>query len=298
MAISLPRNIQLKLDQTLAQWQQWRCDPPLRAPPVEIRKLSEGISNHSILVKADSLYVVRIDGVNPSTNGLNRQIEYRALDIANAHSLAPTPRYFNPELGALVCSYLPPDNRQTANITDTANLLRAIHRLPPVHSRLNLHDRIARYERQLQHSGHTIAAQHPALHHAIRHCLDNIEARNKAPVLCHNDLLQANRIYSGAKLWALDWEYCAMGNALFDLAVVVTGDNLNMAQRNIFLDAYLQRPASIDEQLEIQQQCCVYRYIELLWYGAVIRADNSVFAWEEKLSALRSELSSLAPPIL
>ena len=102
MVETLPRNIQLKLDQTLAQWHSWRRDPTLTQIPKTRRLLSPGLSNYSILVEADRQYVVRIDGLNPAVIGLSRQTEWRALQSASAAGLAPQPRYYNPELGSLV----------------------------------------------------------------------------------------------------------------------------------------------------------------------------------------------------
>jgi thiamine kinase-like enzyme len=40
------------------------------------------------------------------------------------------------------------------------------------------------------------------------------------PVLCHNDLLAANLIDDGDRVWLVDWEYAGMGHPLFDLAGV------------------------------------------------------------------------------
>jgi thiamine kinase len=92
MAATLPRNIQQKLEQTLAQWQQWQCEPPLAAAPEMVRVLTEGVSNFSVLVQSGARFVVRIDGINPATNGLNRHTEWRSLRAASDAGLAPQPR--------------------------------------------------------------------------------------------------------------------------------------------------------------------------------------------------------------
>ena len=109
MAAALPRHVRLKLAQALGQWRHWRCDPPLQSMPEVVRVLGSGLSNHNVLVRCEASYVVRIDGINPAHHGLNRQTEWRAIESAAAAGLAPRPRYFNPELGCLVCDYLPPD---------------------------------------------------------------------------------------------------------------------------------------------------------------------------------------------
>ena len=50
MVRALPRNIQLKLEQTLSQWPHWHCTPELTRAPNVVRILTPGISNFSVLV--------------------------------------------------------------------------------------------------------------------------------------------------------------------------------------------------------------------------------------------------------
>ena len=66
MPAELPRHIQLKLEQTLAQWPHWRVETPMTAAPKVVAVLSPGASNFSILVASSRQFVVRIDGVIPA----------------------------------------------------------------------------------------------------------------------------------------------------------------------------------------------------------------------------------------
>ena len=255
-----------------------------------VNLLAPGVSNFSVLVQSGQRFVVRIDGINPAVNGLNRQSEWRALQAAHRASLAPQPRYFNPALGSLVCDYLPPDEEQVLCIPELAALLRDIHQLPARHSRLDLAERILRYEKQLEHRGQALTAPMARCRGPVLRMLDDINRRPQPAVLCHNDLLQANRIYSGGRLWAIDWEYCAMGSPWYDLAVVVNGDSLSTAHADELLGAYLGRAASSAERQELRQHSCVYRYLELLWYLAVQRIAPEPALLEQKIAALENIL--------
>jgi thiamine kinase-like enzyme len=269
MVETLPRNIQLKLEQSLAQWHAWQCEPALTVKPEVIRLLSPGLSNYSVLVGAENYHVVRIDGVNPSAIGLSRQTEWRVLQSAAAARIAPRPRYYNPELGSLVYDYLPADETQSSEVASTAKLLRNIHELPAVHVRLELAERILRYEKHVEHRGDTL---HPMLRDIrpdVFAVLEHINTLPNNPVLCHNDLLQANRLMSGGQLLAIDWEYCAMGRPLFDLAVISVGDSLTATETETLLGSYLEREPKVEERLELAQQGYVYRYLELLWFSAL-----------------------------
>lgn len=268
MAAALPGNIQLKLEQTLAQWRQWDCDPPLSTAPKVIERLTPGLSNFSILVAAERRFVVRVDGINPTAHGLSRQGEWHSLKAAHRAGLAPQPRYFNPELGSLVCDYLEPDAEQPRDIGAVAALLRGIHSLPPRHQRLDLAERIRSYEKRLAQHHPARGAQLAPFSPAVAQLLARIQPAEQPPVLCHHDLLCANRLYSDGRLFALDWEYSAMGCRWYDLAVVVAGDELDAATTEALLEAYLGRPATSDEQILVAHYACVYRYLELLWYLA------------------------------
>ena len=49
-------------------------------------------------------------------------------------------------------------------------------------------------------------------------------------VSCHNDLLPANFINDGARLWLLDWEYAGMGDPAFDFANFAVNNGLPIAE--------------------------------------------------------------------
>ncbi len=291
MDFELPRHAQMKLEQTLAQWPQWQCDPALVRAPNVVKVLTPGISNHSVLVAAGQHFVVRIDGQNPAVHGLSRQTEWRTLEAAHAAGLAPRPRYFNPELGSLVCDYLAPERAQKLHVTDVARLLRGIHQLPARHHRLDLGERILRYEKQLEHRGRELDADVLGCRGPVAGLLQAVHDQSATAVLCHNDLLRANRIFSSGKLWAVDWEYCAMASPWYDIAVVVNGDSLTVSDTAALLNAYLGRAPDAGECEVLRQYGCIYRYLELLWYLALDTPVLAPAAIAEKSAALVNMLA-------
>ena len=253
------------LEQTLAQWRHWRCEPPLPGAPHLERKLSGGLSNHNFLVSAAAQqWVVRIDGVNPLHHGLNRQVEYRTLQMAAQAGIAPSPCYFNPELGALVYRYLPADEEQSLAPAELARLCRAIHSLPPRRQRLDLEARARRYLGLIERAGKNLPAN------ALVEAVGSITSlcQDGAQVLCHNDLLPANLLRSNGCLMALDWEYSAMGNPWFDLAVAGDGQGYGSRDFSHFLEAYLGHTPGEQESMQLKRHQVIYRYIEMLWHLA------------------------------
>lgn len=291
MTFALPRNIQLKLEQTLAQWSQWHCVPALTSAPEVIRVLTQGVSNFSVLVQAQQHFVVRIDGLKPSAHGLSRQTEWHTLEAAHRAGLAPAPRYCNPELGSLVCDYLAPEDTQVVQLADVARLLRAIHLLPARHHRLDLGERILRYEKQIEHRGRTLGDDLRDCHRKVTALLQAMSRQPGDRVLCHNDLLRTNRIYSAGRLWAVDWEYAAMASPWYDIAVVINGDSLSVSDTEALLDAYLGRAANESERDVLHQYGCIYRYLELLWYLALDKPVLEPDALAERSSTLVNMLA-------
>ena len=55
---------------------------------------------------------------------------------------------------------------------------------------------------------------------------------------CHNDLLAANFIHGGERLWLVDWEYAGMGDPAFDLANFAVNNGLDEAGDDELLGAY------------------------------------------------------------
>lgn len=290
MVTALPGHIQLKLEQTLAQWRHWDCEQALPSAPTTLAVLSAGQSNFSVLVESELRFVVRIDGINPAAHSLNRPGEWRSLVAAHRAGLAPGPRYFNPDLGSLVCDYLEPDAQQPLAIEDIATLLRGIHRLPARHHRLDLAERILSYEKRLAHRDPSRWSALADYQPAVAAVLSRTRAQKQPLVLCHHDLLRANRLYSRGKLFALDWEYSAMGSPWYDLAVVAAGDDMDAHAVDALLAAYAGRPANAAESLLVGQYGCIYRYLELLWYLVQDHPALDAGQLELKLALLQDNL--------
>ena len=257
MVEALPGSVRLKAAEALKQWQHWRVRPA--AKPQVIGLLSGGRSNTSLKVSdGQSAWVLRVDGVDPKRLGISRTAEWRTLDHAATSGLAPAPVYFNPSLGVLICEFCEPDVEATQTIDSLATLLRAIHTLPPVKLRL---DPLQRARRYLEALGER------ELPTALVEACNALEPRT--PVLCHNDLLAANRLASGGQWLAIDWEYVAMGDPLFDLAVIIEGDGLTEDAAQALHSAWLGDAPDTGEQDRLAQQRIVYRELAGLWERAM-----------------------------
>jgi len=267
MAATVPAPVSLRLQQALGQWRHWQLAAPLTESPRVLQTLGRGLSNHSfLLASGEQRFVLRLDGINPAANGLSRQLEWRILQRAHAAGIAPGPRYCNPELGALVCDYLATDGVEPEEPAAVALLLQRIHTLPAVHTRLDLAERCRGSEHSLRQSQPDCWQSLRPLAAQMARLLPRLATSGGPLALCHNDLLRANRLHHGGRLWAVDWEYAAMGPIWFDLAAVTAGDEWPEAAVAALLQAYLGRVPLPGEQARFRGFDCAYRYLELLWY--------------------------------
>ena len=272
MADALPNHVRLKLERTLDQWRHWRPRPDGR--PTALEPLAGGVSNFSVKVgSGDRQWAVRIDGAPPERLGLSRSAEWRAMRAAASRGLCPPPVYRNPQLGCLVTGFLPTDSAPAVDgpavddpaVDDpaaVAALLRGIHALPPVKFRLSPLHRAQRYL--------AVVGEH-ALPQGLVDACESLDADAPEPALCHNDLLRGNRLASGGRLVALDWEYAAVGDPLFDLAAVIEGDGLDDARARDLLEHWLDAAASAEQRRRLQLQRQVYRELVRLWETAFER---------------------------
>ena len=122
------------------------------------------------------------------------------------------------------------------------------------------------------------------LPHAIDDWIENTRklARRLSPftpALCHNDMLPANVLDDGDRLWIVDWEYAGMGNPLFDLAGVSANCAFSEEQDVEFLSVYRGGFLAIDlKELQILKVASLLR--EALWSVVQTKASNLDFDYQ------------------
>jgi thiamine kinase len=270
MVKTLPEKQRLRLTWAVDQWSDWDSDPPLNSRPEFINVLNNGVSNHSFLVQSEKqLFVIRLDGNNILALNLNREQEWQAQSIAWRHKLAPRPIYQNTHQGVFVSEYIQQSPHEIeAEIKTTADLLLNIHKLPSSTFKLDIIERTRYYKRL------AIVNKPDRKFDIEKIWLLFLPLAKKAnelctkSVLCHNDLLRANRLLYKNKLIAIDWEYAAMADPFFDLAVVIEGDHLSVDESGQLLNFYIgeNNISQAEERLLLNR--ALYRAIDLLWHLA------------------------------
>ncbi len=63
-------------------------------------------------------------------------------------------------------------------------------------------------------------------------------------VFGHNDLLPANFLHDGTRLWLIDWDYAGFNSPLFDLGGLAANNALTAAQETRMLERYFDAPVT------------------------------------------------------
>ena len=72
-------------------------------------------------------------------------------------------------------------------------------------------------------------------------------------VFCHNDLLPANFLDDGSRLWVIDWEYAGYNTPLFDLGGLSSNNNFSLEEEIYLLENYFEK--KINDKLMLQYNC-------------------------------------------
>jgi thiamine kinase-like enzyme len=89
-------------------------------------------------------------------------------------------------------------------------------------------------------TAHEHGVRVPSAYERAKEVADEVERRrSQAPLRpCHNDLLNANFIDDGVRLWLVDWEYAGMGDPFFDLGNFAVNHELTEEAERELLSAY------------------------------------------------------------
>ena len=234
---------------------------PIWNVPNSIEPLRGGLSNESYLVTDKTgKYVVRF-GRDYPFHHVFRDREVMTAKAAFAAGFAPEVVYCEP--GMMVSrfiegrTYAAPDVRQ--NIPRIAKLLSDFHTKMPA---------------KITGAGFMFWPFHVIRDYACtlgdsRYLTLNADleaAQIALPIVfAHNDLLPANFIDDGKKLWLIDFEYAGFSTAMFDLAGVSANAQFTRQQSNELLTEYFRTKPNPELTKSLAAMQCAALLREAMW---------------------------------
>jgi thiamine kinase-like enzyme len=239
---------------------------------VDPQPLSGGITNVNFLVEdAGRRYVVRV-GDDIPIHQVKRFNELAASRAAAEAGISPAVVHSEP--GVLVLDYIEGKTLAAADIRRPEILEQALPLVARCHRELPKHLRGAALAFWVFHVirdyGWTLKegnSPHASLLPALSELAGRLE-QAVGPVeivFGHNDLLPANFIDDGSRLWLIDWDYAGFNSPLFDLGGLASNNELSSEQEDWMLETYFERPLDDALRRRYQAMKCASLLRETLW---------------------------------
>lgn len=240
--------------------------------PIEIAPIAGGITNRNYLVTDRiSRRVVRL-GADIPVHHISRQNELAASQAAHAAGLSPAVIHHEP--GVLVLDFIEARALTAEDIQDAQMLARIVPLIRACHHDIPLHFRgqamifwvfhvIRDYAATLVAAESGYAPMLPAL-------LERAELLEQAAgpfdiAFGHNDLLAANFLDDGKRLWLIDWDYAGFNTPLFDLGGLASNNEFSEGAERQMLETYFGRPLTRDLWQRYSAMKCSSLLRETLW---------------------------------
>jgi len=222
---------------------------PIWSGPIEISPLEGGITNFNYLVKdsgKDS--VVRIGSDIPE------HLVFRSNEILvskAAFEIGVSPELIYNEPGILVLDYIKSTTLEP--ITIRKNLERIIPIVKKIHhsipNKLSGQPSIFWVFYVIKYYSNFLL-KNKSTHSSL--ISDLLSKSNKLQELSspreivfgHNDLLAANFLDDGSKIWVIDWEYGGFNDPLFDIGGLASNNDFDLDMENLALEMYFDKKPS------------------------------------------------------
>ena len=221
---------------------------PFWSGEVSIEPIAGGMTNDNFAVSdAAGQYFVRL-GSDIPVHGVLRFNEFAASQAAAACELSPALLHSAP--GVLVFQWINGRSLQADDLRNKDMLARVVPLLKKCHEELPKHLRGAALAFWVFHVIRDYIAtlrenNSPYVDEFERFLMITEELERAVGeihlVFGQNDLLPANIIDDGKRLWLIDWDYAGFNSPLFDLANLATNAGLDEAAENILLELYFGR---------------------------------------------------------
>lgn len=214
-----------------------------------VSPLDGGITNRNFLVQDSCRKAVVRIGTDIPVHQIMRFNELAASQAAHAAGVSPAVIHHEP--GLLVIDFIEGRTLAAADFAQDAMLDQAVILLARAHRDIPNHLRgpalmfwvfhvIRDYAATLRDAGSAHSAK-------LAELLAQADALQAAVgpidlVFGHNDLLPANFLHDGTRLWLIDWDYAGFNSPLFDLGGLASNNGLTPAQESRLLEQYFECP--------------------------------------------------------
>jgi thiamine kinase-like enzyme len=255
--------------------------PSLAGTPRQVSALPGGLTNQNFKVTTpDGVFVARIFSEGGAQLAIDRDNEYQNSLIAAAAGVGAPVIEYCPADRVLVLGFVPGRTLTNADVAEPRTLVRiaaacrSLHGAGRFAADFNMFEIQARYYATARAAGMRIPAGYGSLMSAFAAAKSALAVRDEGTVPCNNDLLAANFIDDGDRIWLIDYEYSGNNDACFELGNVAGECGLDDDALADLVSAYYGRPRR-SRIARAKLYSLVARYGWTLW-GAIQHASSDL----------------------
>ncbi|HSR84393.1 MAG TPA: choline/ethanolamine kinase family protein [Streptosporangiaceae bacterium] len=255
--------------------------PSLAGTPRQITALPGGLTNQNFKVTtSDGVFVARIFSDGGELLAIDRDQEYRNSLIAAAAGVGAPVIEYCPADRVLVLGFIDGKTLTNADVAEPATLVRIasacrrLHRAARFTADFDMFEIQPRYYATATAAGMRVPAGYADLMPAFDAARRALAVRDEGTVPCNNDLLAANFIDDGDRIWLIDYEYSGNNDPCFELGNVAGECGLDDDALAALVTAYYGQPRR-SRIARAKLFSLVARYGWTLW-GAIQHAGSEL----------------------
>jgi len=200
---------------------------PRFANRTTVEELSGGLTNRNLKVTTpDGIYVARLSSEQSSLLAIDRKAEHLNSRAAAESGAAPPVVAYDPAQSLLAVEFVTGRTWNEQDILTPANAerigaaCRQLHAGPRFVNEFNMLELQPHYLRIVQEKGFRLPDRYLDFTEQTHAIAAALAVKPVATVPCNNDLLAANFIDAGDRLWIIDYEYSGNNDPFFEIGNV------------------------------------------------------------------------------
>jgi thiamine kinase-like enzyme len=221
----------------------------LARTPRTIRELSGGLTNRNYQVTTpDGTFVARISSGGSELLAIDRDCEYRNSVIAAAAGAGAPVFEYRPQDRLLVIGYIEGRTMDAADVAAAGNIPRIARACRRLHdggrfgNDFDMFDIQRQYLSVARSRGFRVPDGYDDLAPQFSAAAKTLAVRAEGTVPCNNDLLAANFIDDGDRIWLIDYELSGNNDACFELGNIGAESHLSADALAELVTAYYGQP--------------------------------------------------------
>ncbi len=198
--------------------------PSLASRPRTVTELPGGLTNRNFkITTVNGAFVARVASGGSELLAIDRANEHRNSVRAAAAGVGAPVIEYQPAVSVLVLRFLDgrtlanPDLADPARLARIARACRQLHEGERFDGDFDMFEIQRRYRSVVADHGFAIPAGYDDLMEEFDAAARALAVRDEGTVPCNNDLLAANFIEDGEKIWLIDYEYSGNNDPCFEL---------------------------------------------------------------------------------